>query len=51
MHPSSPDEWFSTGDVMVMTGVAAFFVGAAFGLLVWAVWSVSSWLARRYPGE
>src|SRR5947208_4651143 len=46
MHPGTPDEWLSTGDLMVMTGVAAFFVGAAFGLLVWAVWSLSSRLAR-----
>jgi hypothetical protein len=44
----SRDQWVSQGDLMVIVGLIGLVLGAAFGLVVWAVWRLSSWVERRY---
>jgi len=45
------DDWFSPGVGPGLAGFIGFFVGLAFGLLVWAVWAAARpclcWLRDR----
>jgi hypothetical protein len=34
---------FTRGDVMLYGGVLGFLLGAAFGLVVWALWRLAGW--------